>query len=115
MRKMTYACVLVVLGFLVATQSFASDLEGKLGKATGDHFALSSYYDEHAQIAKSKAENWDFAADYYQKFPGEVSGKMTAAEHIAHLRSVAEDLRKDEQHYRDMARKHRKMTRVDVE
>ena len=115
MLKVTWAFVFLVLGFLVATQSFASDLEGKLGKATGDHYAISSYYDEQAQVAKSKAENWDFAADYYQKFPGEVSGKMTAAEHIAHLRSVAEDLRKDEQHYRDMARKHRKMTRVDVD
>ena len=115
MLKVTWAFVFLVLGFLVATQSFASDLEGKLGKATGDHYAISSYYDEQAQVAKSKAENWDFAADYYQKFPGEVSGKMTAAEHIAHLRSVAEDLRKDEQHYRDMAKKHRKMTRVDVD
>lgn len=115
MLKVTWAFVFLVLGFLVATQSFASDLEGKLGKATGDHYAISSYYDEQAQVAKSKAENWDFAADYYQKFPGEVSGKMTAAEHIAHLRSIGEDLRKDEQRYRDMAKKHRKMTRVDVD
>ena len=115
MLKVTWAFVFLVLGFLVATQSFASDLEGKLGKATGDHYAISSYYDEQAQVAKSKAENWDFAADYYQKFPGEISGKMTAAEHIAHLRSIGEDLRKDEQHYRDMAKKHRKMTRVDVD
>lgn len=105
----------MVFGLLIANQSFAGghpNIESMGGKAIGDHHQLSMYYDEQAQNAKSKAQDWEFAADYYQKFPGEFTGKgMTAAEHVAHCRAIAEDFRKAEQQNRELAAKHRELMR----
>lgn len=113
MLKVSWTCAFLVLGLLVAPQSFADhgDPEGIIGKAGGDHFSLANYYEEQAQIHKTKAENWEFAADYYKRFPGEFTGKMTADEHIAHCRSIAEDFRKAEKEDRALAAKHRDMMR----
>jgi hypothetical protein len=105
----------MVLGLLIANQSFAGghpNIESMGGKAVGDHHQLTMYYDEQAQNAKSKAQDWEFAADYYAKFPGEFPGKtMTAAEHVAHCRSIAEDFKKQEADYRELAAKHRSLMR----
>ena len=113
-----WTCAFMVLGFLIATQSFAggaSGAEGMLSKMQGDHHSLAMYYEEQAQINKTKAANWEFAADYYEKFPGEVSGKgMTAAEHVAHCRAIAEDFKKAEKQNRELAEKHRSMMRMGV-
>ncbi len=105
----------MVVGLLMANQSFAGgtpNIESMGGKAVGDHHQLTMYYDEQAQIAKSKAQDWEFAADYYEKFPGEFTGKgMTASEHIAHCRAIAEDFKKAEQQNRELAAKHRSLMR----
>ena len=105
----------MVLGLLIVNQSFAGgvpNIEGMGGKAVGDHHQLTVYYDEQAQINKTKAQDWEFAADYYQKFPGEFTGKgESAAEHVAHCRAIAEDFRKAEQQNRELAAKHRELMR----
>ncbi|RPH80139.1 MAG: hypothetical protein EHM80_06055 [Nitrospiraceae bacterium] len=113
--KVKWICAFLVLGLLVATQSFAAHgdpgAEGLLDKAGGDHFSLVNYYEEQAQIHKTKAENWEFAAEYYKKFPGEFTGKMTVDEHVAHCLSIAEEFRKAEKQDRAMAAKHRELMR----
>jgi hypothetical protein len=60
---------------------------------------------------KAKAQNWEFAAEYYEKFPAEVSGKMTASEHIAHCKAIAADFRKAMKDNLDLASKHRDLMR----
>ncbi|MBX3330778.1 MAG: hypothetical protein KF722_10285 [Nitrospira sp.] len=105
---------ILVCGLLMAGQSFAGPgAVESIGKAQGDHHSLAVYYEEQAQINKTKAADWEFAATYYEKFPGEVSGKMSAAEHIAHCRSVSEDFKKLEQQNRELAAKHRELMRKD--
>lgn len=115
MRAIKLMVAFVALGLLIVNQSFAGgtpNIEGMAGKAVGDHHQLAMYYDEQAQINKTKAQDWEFAADYYEKFPGEFTGKgMTAAEHIAHCRAIAEDFRKAEQQNRELAAKHRSLMR----
>lgn len=107
--------VVMVFGLLIAAQSFAGPgAVESMGKAPGDHHSLAIYYEEQAQMNKSKAADWEFAATYYEKFPGEVSGKMTAAEHVAHCRSIAEDFKKLEQQNRELAAKHRELMRKDL-
>ncbi len=115
LRSMWGGIAVLVLGLLIAPQSFAgSGGVESIGKAPSDHHSLAIYYEEQAQINKSKAADWEFAASYYEKFPGEVSGKMTAAEHIAHCRSIAEDFKKLEQENRELAAKHRELMRKDL-
>jgi hypothetical protein len=118
MFKIKWVLAFMVLGLLVATSSFAggaSGAEGMLSKMQGDHHSLAVYYEEQAQINKTKAANWEFAADYYEKFPGEVTAKgESAAEHIAHCRAIAEDFKKAEQQNRELAAKHRSMMRLGV-
>ena len=105
----------MVLGLLIANQSFAGghpNIESMGGKAVGDHHQLAMYYDEQAQISKSKAQDWEFAADYYEKFPEMFAGKgESAAEHVAHCRAIAEDFKKAEQQNRELAAKHRSLMR----
>lgn len=111
--KLVGACA--VLGLLIANQSFAGghpNIESMGGKAVGDHYSLATYYDEQAQMNKTKAQDWEFAADYYERFPGDFSGKgMSVAEHVAHCRAIAEDFKKAEQQNRELAAKHRALMR----
>jgi hypothetical protein len=113
MQQIKWTCAFLALGLLIVSQSFAGHpLEHMIGKGQGDHRLLVMQYEEMAQADLAKAENWDFVADYYEKFPKEYSGTtMTVKEHIAHVRSVAEDFRKQAQQHRDLAAKHRAMER----
>jgi len=111
MASMT--CLLLLLGLLVTTQTFATG-SPRVEGVGGDHHSLAMYYEEQAQLNNSKARDWDFAADYYQKFPGNYNGKRSATEHIATLRSVAEDFRKAAAHDEELAREHRSLMRKDV-
>jgi hypothetical protein len=101
----------LVLGLLAAMQGFAQTPAGTMA---GDHRQLSMYYEQQAQDMKAKAQQWEFAAEYYEKFPAEVSGKMTASEHIAHCKAIAADFRKSMKDNLDLAAKHRDVIRVDV-
>ncbi|NWF72423.1 MAG: hypothetical protein HXY51_05140 [Nitrospirae bacterium] len=111
LKKVGWACGFLVLGLLIATQSFA---EMPSGSMATDHLKLSMYYDQQALDLKAKAENWEFAADYYEKFPAEVSGKMNASEHIAHCKAIAADFRKAMKENKELADKHRALVRSGV-
>ena len=109
MLKVKWTCAFLVLGLLVAMQSFAQTPAGTM---TGDHMQLAMYYEQQAQDMKGKAQQWEFAAEYYEKFPAEVSGKMTASEHIAHCKAIAADFRKAMKDNQELASKHRAMIRT---
>ena len=99
----------LVLGLLVAMQTFAQTPAGTM---SGDHMQLAMYYEQQAQDMKAKAQMWEFAGEYYEKFPAEVSGKMTASEHIAHCKAIAADFRKAMKDNQELASKHRAMIRT---
>ena len=111
MRSVNLICALMILGLLVAAQSFAGHpIEKMIDK--GDHRALAEHYDLEAKDFKTKADQWEFAAEYYEKFPGAFDGdssKVTG--HITHLRNIAEDFRKSSHEARDLANEHRSLMR----
>jgi hypothetical protein len=76
------------------------------------HFTLALQYEELAQINKSKADNWEFMADYIEKFPKEYHDpSMPLKEHIAQLRAIAADFRKTEEQDRALAKQHHYLAR----
>lgn len=111
MLKVKWVCAFLVLGLLIATQSFAGHpLEKLIDK--GDHQGLATHYAEEAKDLKAKAEQWEFVAEYYEKFPGSFEGDSAKmSEHITHLRAMAEDFRKAAHEARDLANKHRSQVR----
>ena len=110
MLKVKWTCAFMVLGLLVAMQSFAAEsLETMISK--GDHQGLQSYYSQQAQEFKTKADNWEFAAEFYEKHPGEPTGSVSSAQHIAHCRTIAESLRKAGHEARDLASQHYQLSR----
>ena len=115
MRKFQCTCAVVVLSLLAPMHSFAAsgDIpEGQLSGGVRTHFALALQYEERAQYNKSKADNWEFMADYYEKFPNEYHDtSMPVKEHIAQLRAIAADFRKTEEEDRVLAKKHHAMAR----
>jgi hypothetical protein len=114
MLKFTYTCAFLVLGLLTAMQTFSAT-DGPGGMLPGGvktHFTLALQYEELAQINKSKADNWEFMADYIEKFPKEYHDtSMPLKEHIAQLRAIAADFRKTEEEDRAIAKKHHYMAR----
>jgi hypothetical protein len=58
-------------------------IESLPSKRAIDHHSLAMYYEEQAQLNKTKAQDWDFQADYDKKFPSAYSGTSTVAEHVA--------------------------------
>jgi hypothetical protein len=89
-------------------------VEPTVGKAVNDHQRLALYHEEQAQLNRSQAQNWEFAADYYEKYPAGFAGNVTAAEHAAHCRAIAEDFRKLEKLNEELATKNRALMRKDV-
>ena len=115
MLKLMYTCAFVVLGLLAAMQTLAAtdSPDGiQPGGGVKTHFTLALQYEELAQINKSKADNWEFMADYIEKFPKEYHDtSMPLKEHIAQLRAIAADFRKTEEEDRAIAKKHHYMAR----
>ena len=115
MIKFHYACAFLILGLLAPMQSFAgaNDAPGDIPPGgVRTHFTLALQYEELAQINKSKADNWEFMADYFEKFPKEYNDtSMPLKEHIAQLRAIAADFRKTEEQDRALAKKHNYMAR----
>jgi hypothetical protein len=105
----------LVLGLLVTMHSFAGSKdvpEGITDKNIRTHFEVALHYEEQAQANKSKADNWEFMVDYFEKFPKEYNGTtMPVKEHIAQLRAIAADFKKAEEHDRALASKHRALSR----
>ena len=115
MLKLKYMCASLVLGLLASGQTFAASGDSPDGIVPGGvktHFTLAVQYEELAQINKSKADNWEFMADYFEKFPKEYHDpSMPLKEHIAQLRAIAEDFRKTEEQDRALAKQHHYMAR----
>jgi len=112
-----WTCAFLVLGFLIATHSLAAQppaIESRDGKPAGNHFSLWQYYEQQAQLNESKAQKWDFVADYYEKFPAAFAGKMSIKDHIAQCRAIAEDLRMAANKDHELASQHFSMMRKDV-
>jgi hypothetical protein len=65
------------------------------------------YDEEQAQLNKTKDQDWDFQADYYQKFPSAYSGKSTVVDYVARLCAVAEDFRREVKRNEELVAKHR--------
>lgn len=111
MLKVKWTCAFLVLGLLVTMQSFADEISMPAGNMAGDHMQLMMYYDHMAKDLKAKAEHWEFAAEYYEKFPAKNIEGMTASEHIAHTRAIAADFRKEMKENMELATKHRDLMR----
>src|ERR1041384_4164256 len=115
MLKLQFTCTFLALGLVVAMQSFAASADVPEGVVPGGvktHFTVALQYEELAQINKSKADNWEFMADYIEKFPKEYHDpSVTLKEHIAQLRAIAADFRKTEEEDQALAKKHRGLAR----
>ena len=104
-------CLFLALSFMVSMPAFAEDHLEALIKA-GDHRQLEMYYLEEAKNLKTKADKWEFIAEYYEKFPEEYSGGgENVHKHIANLRAMADDYRKAMHEARDLASRHRFLMR----
>ncbi|MEO8341867.1 MAG: hypothetical protein ABI604_19555 [Nitrospirota bacterium] len=115
MLKFKFMCAFLVLGLLPAMQTFAASgdsTEGILKGGVKTHFSVAQQYEELAQINKSKADNWEFMANYIEKFPKEYHDtSIPLKEHIAQLRAIAADFRKTEEQDRALAEKHHSLAR----
>ncbi len=114
MRMLTWFASLLFLGLTLATQSYAGGHPKLEDKATSDHHDLAMFYEEQAQMNKSKALDWEFAADYFEKFPDAYTGKMKVSEHVTSLREAAGDFRKAAEKDQELASKHRALMRRGV-
>ena len=96
-------------------QTFAASGESPEGVVPGGvktHFTVALQYEELAQINKSKADKWEFMADYIETFPKEYHDpSVTLKEHIAQLRAIAADFRKTEEQDRALANQHHYLAR----
>ncbi|MDH5337470.1 MAG: hypothetical protein OEW20_14260 [Nitrospira sp.] len=111
MRMLTWLGSLLFLSLMLTTQSDAGGHPKLEDKATSDHHELAMSYEEEAQKNKTKAMDWEFAADYYEKFPDSYTGKMKVSEHVAALRETAGDFRKAAEKDQELAGKHRSLMR----
>ena len=114
MRTLTWLASLLFLGLSLTTQSYAGGPRALEGESASDYHELAMLYKEQAQINKTKAMDWEFAADYYEKFPDSYTGKMEVSEHVASLRETAGDFRKAAEKDQELASKHRAMMRRGV-
>lgn len=111
MKITKWTCLFLTLGFLMSMPVFAADDLEALIKA-GDHRKLEMYYLEEAKNLKAKADQWEFVAEYYEKFPQEYSGdSATVHMHIVNVRAMAEDYRKAMHEARDLASRHHSLIR----
>jgi hypothetical protein len=108
--KLRWTCAFMVLGLLVAIQSFAAEpLESLINK--GSHQELQDFYSQQAKEFKAKADYWDLAAEFYERHPGEPTGDLTRAQHIAHCQAISETFRKAAHEARNLATEHYDLTR----
>jgi hypothetical protein len=111
MKTAKWACLFLALSFLMSMPVFAADDLEDLIKA-GDHRKLQMYYLEEAKNLKTKADKWEFIAEYYEKFPEEYSGGAeNVHKHIENLRAMADDYRRAMHEARDLAARHYSLIR----
>lgn len=111
MKMGIWTCLFLALSFMMSMPAFAADELESLIKA-GDHRKLEMYYLEEAKALKTRADKWEFIAEYYEKFPEEYSGGGdNVHKHIENLRAMADDYRKAMHEARDLAARHRSLMR----
>lgn len=111
MRMLTWLGSLLFLSVILTTQSDAGGHPKLEDTATSDHRELAMFYEEQAQMNKTKALDWEFQADYLEKFPDTYTGKSKVSEHVASLRETAADFRKAAEKDQELAGKHRSLMR----
>jgi len=89
-------------------------IEGSGGKPADSHYSLWRYYERQAQLNDTRAQTWDFIAEYYEKFPSAFSGNLNVEDHIAHCRAIAEDYKMAANQDAEWASEQRSMMRRDV-
>ena len=113
--RIQYTCAFLLLGLFATVQAFAGsgDIpDSQLPGGVRTHFTLALQYEELAQSNKSKADNWEFMADYYEKFPQEYHDTaIPLKDHITHLRAIAADFRKAEEQDKALAKRHHYLAR----
>ena len=105
MVKVRWVLAFMVLGLLVATQSFAETSEQKM-ISKSDHEGLAKYYDQQARDLREKAKQWEFTAEFYEKHP-DPEAKNDSVQHAAHSRTIAQEYRKAADEAVALAREHR--------
>jgi hypothetical protein len=92
MLKVRWVSAFMILGFLVAMQSFAeTSVQNMISKS--DHEGLANYYAQQAQELKEKAKHWEFTAEFYEKH-SDPNAKTDSAQHAAHCRTIAQNYKK---------------------
>ena len=105
MLKMRWVSAFMVLGLLVAMQSFAqTSVQNMISKS--DHEGLANYYAQQVQELREKAKHWEFTAESYEKHP-DPNAKTDSAQHAAHCRAIAQDYAKAAEEAGALAREHR--------
>lgn len=111
MKMGKQTCLFLTLSCLMSMPAFAAEDIQSLIQA-GDHRKLEMHYLEEAKNLKAKADQWEFVAEYYEKFPQEYSGDSeTVHKHIVNLRAMADDYRKAMHEARDLAARHHSLIR----
>ena len=93
MLKVKWVSAFMIVGFLVAMQSFAGTPALETAVAKGTHQELAMHYAEQAQDFKAKARFWDNTAESYEHHP-ELYSASDIAEQAAHCRQIARNFRK---------------------
>jgi hypothetical protein len=123
MFAMKWAGAFLLSGLLLATPSLAGRASVLQGmpvtpasdvQSPTDHYSLAVYYEEQAQRDRSKADEWDFLANYHETFPEEFHGTSPVIDYVARCRAMAEDYRNLEKWHHKLAVKHTNLMRKDV-
>ena len=72
-----------------------------------DHATLANYYSVESKKLEQKAKDWEFMADFYEKHP-DPSDTVSAADHAAHCRTIAQNYRKAAEEASALASEHRR-------
>lgn len=89
MLKVKWVSAFMILGFLVAMQSFAgTSIQSMISK--GDHAAQADYYSQQAKEFKAKAMYWENTAEFYEKH-SDPDTKTDSDKHAAHCRTIAQN------------------------
>ncbi len=108
MRTQKVVRMIVALGFVWVMQGCVSaGTNPQQWIEQKDHASLANYYGQEAQRLSEKAKHWMDVAEFYEKHPDVSMGKLTAAEHAAHCRAIAEDYKKAAAEADALATEHR--------
>lgn len=109
MLKVKWVSAFMILGFLVAMQSFAgTSVQSMISK--GDHVAQTDYYSQQAKDFKAKAMYWETTAESYEKH-SDPNTKTDSDKHAAHCRTIAQNYKTMADEAASLASEHQSLTR----